>query len=51
MPLSVTRLNAEAVSVEFVDALIRVALADGREVQAPIASFPQDCRAEGPVVI
>ena len=38
MPIS---LSAEAIDVEFVDASIRVALADGREVSAPIAWFPR----------
>jgi Protein of unknown function (DUF2442) len=41
MPISATRLSAQAISVEFVDASIRVALADGREVSAPIAWFPR----------
>jgi hypothetical protein len=34
MPIS---LSAEAIDLDFVDASIRVALADGREVSAPIA--------------
>jgi hypothetical protein len=38
MPIS---LSAEAIDVDFVDASIRVALADGREVSAPIAWFPR----------
>ena len=38
MPIS---LSAEAIDVDFVDASIRVALADGREVSAPIARFPR----------
>jgi len=41
MPISATRLNALATGVEFVDASIRVALADGREVSAPMAWFPR----------
>jgi hypothetical protein len=38
MPIS---LSAEAIDVDFVEASIRVALADGREVSAPIAWFPR----------
>jgi Protein of unknown function (DUF2442) len=38
MPIS---LSAEAIDVDFVDASIRVALADGREASAPIAWFPR----------
>jgi hypothetical protein len=34
-------LSAEAIDVDFVDASIRVALADGRDVSAPIAWFPR----------
>jgi hypothetical protein len=41
MLISATRLNAQAMSVEFVDASIRVVLTDGREVSAPIAWFPR----------
>jgi hypothetical protein len=41
MPISANRLNAQALSVEFVDASIRVILADGREISAPLAWFPR----------
>jgi hypothetical protein len=41
MPISANRLNAQALSVEFVDASIRVILADGREILAPLAWFPR----------
>ncbi|HEY3622789.1 MAG TPA: DUF2442 domain-containing protein [Roseiarcus sp.] len=41
MPISTSRLSAEALSVEFVDAPIRLILADGREISAPLAWFPR----------
>ena len=41
MRISASRLSAQATSVEFLDASIRVALADGREVSVPIAWFPR----------
>jgi uncharacterized protein DUF2442/uncharacterized protein DUF4160 len=34
-------LNVQALSVEFVDASIRVILDDGREISAPLAWFPR----------
>ena len=41
MPISANRLNVQALSVEFVDASIRVILDDGREISAPLAWFPR----------
>jgi hypothetical protein len=41
MPISANRLNAQALNVEFVDASIRLILADGREISAPLAWFPR----------
>lgn len=41
MPISANRLNAQALNVEFVDASIRLTLTDGREISAPLASFPR----------
>jgi len=41
MPISVNRLNVQALSVEFVDASIRIILDDGREISAPLAWFPR----------
>jgi hypothetical protein len=41
MPISANRLSAQALSVEFVDASIRVILDDGREISAPLAWFPR----------
>src|ERR1700675_1997886 len=41
MPISANRLDAQALSVEFVDASIRVILDDGREISAPLAWFPR----------
>jgi hypothetical protein len=41
MPTSVDRLSTEATSVELVDASLRVILADGREISAPLAWFPR----------
>lgn len=40
MPILADRLNAEAMSVEFVGDSIRVALTDGREISAPLEWFP-----------
>jgi Protein of unknown function (DUF2442) len=41
MPISANRLDAQALNVEFVDASIRLILADGREISAPLAWFPR----------
>ena len=41
MPVLADRLSARAISVEFVGALIRVVLTDGREISAPLAGFPR----------
>ena len=41
MPISANRLDAQALSVEFVDPSIRVILDDGREISAPLAWFPR----------
>lgn len=41
MPISANRLNAQALDVDFVDASIRLILADGREISAPLAWFPR----------
>jgi hypothetical protein len=41
MPISANPLNVQALSVEFVDASIRVILDDGREISAPLAWFPR----------
>jgi hypothetical protein len=41
MPISANRLDVQALSVEFVDASIRVILDDGREISAPLAWFPR----------
>ena len=40
MPILADRLNAEAMSVEFVGDSIRVGLTDGREISAPLEWFP-----------
>ena len=41
MPTSVNRLSAEATRVEFSGESVRVMLADGREISAPLAWFPR----------
>ena len=42
MPISANRLDAQALlNVEFVDASIRLILADGRDISAPLAWFPR----------
>jgi len=41
MPTLASRLNAEAMSVEFVADSVRVVLTDGREISAPIEWFPR----------
>lgn len=41
MPISANRLGAQARSVEFVDASLRIVLADGREISAPLEWFPR----------
>jgi Protein of unknown function (DUF2442) len=41
MRISANRLDAQALNVEFVDASIRLILADGREISAPLAWFPR----------
>ena len=41
MPISANRLNAQALNVEFVDASIRLILADGRDISAPLAWSPR----------
>jgi hypothetical protein len=41
MPISAHPLDVQALSVEFVDASIRVILDDGREISAPLAWFPR----------
>jgi hypothetical protein len=41
MPTSVDRLSTEATSVEFLGDSVRVRLADGREISAPLAWFPR----------
>lgn len=41
MPISANRLDARALNVEFVDSSIRLILADGREISAPLAWFPR----------
>jgi hypothetical protein len=41
MAILADRLNAEAMSVEFVGDSIRVALTDGREISAPLEWFPR----------
>jgi hypothetical protein len=41
LPISTSRLSAEALSVELVDASIRVIVADGREISALLAWFPR----------
>lgn len=41
MPILADRLSAQAMSVEFVGASIRVVLTDGREISAPLAWFPR----------
>jgi hypothetical protein len=39
MPISANRPNVQALSVEFVNASMRVTLDDGREIPAPFAWF------------
>ena len=41
MPILANRLSAQAMSVEFVDASLRIGLTDGREISAPIEWFPR----------
>jgi hypothetical protein len=41
MPILADRLSAQATSVAFTGASIRVVLTDGREISAPIAWFPR----------
>jgi hypothetical protein len=41
MAISANQLNVQALSVEFVDASIRVILDAGREISAPLAWFPR----------
>lgn len=41
MSTSVDRLSTEARSVEFVGDSVRILLADGREISAPLAWFPR----------
>jgi hypothetical protein len=41
MPISANRLDAQALNVEFVNACIRLILADGREISARLAWFPR----------
>jgi hypothetical protein len=41
MPISASRLSAQATSVEFAEDSIRIVLADGREISAPLAWFPR----------
>jgi hypothetical protein len=41
MPISANRLDAQALNVEFVDASIRLILADGRDISAPLAWSPR----------
>lgn len=41
MPILANRLSAQAMSVEFVDASLRIVLTDGREISAPIEWFPR----------
>jgi hypothetical protein len=41
MPISASRLNAQALNVGFVGASIRLTLTDGREISAPLAWFPR----------
>ena len=41
MPISANRLDAQALNVEFVDASIRLILANGRDISAPLAWFPR----------
>jgi hypothetical protein len=48
VPISANQLSAQAMSVEFVDASLRIVLTDGREISAPIEWFPRlrDASAE-----
>ena len=48
MPISAVKLDASAVDVTVTDDRIRVVLADGRELAAPLAWFPRlaDATAE-----
>ena len=41
MSTSANQLSAEAISVECEDDVVRFALADGREIAAPLAWFPR----------
>ena len=41
MPISANRLDAQALNVEFVDDSIRLILANGRDISAPLAWFPR----------
>jgi hypothetical protein len=42
MPISASRLSAQATSVEFAEDSIRIVLADGREISAPLAPRLRD---------
>ena len=41
MPTSVVEFNSSAVDVQIDSSLLRVSLADGREVAAPLECFPR----------
>jgi Protein of unknown function (DUF2442) len=47
MPILADRLSAQAASVGFADDSIRLILADGREISAPLAWFPRLRDASG----
>lgn len=48
MTISAIRMNSDAVDVETTDTVLRVTLADGRELSAPLEWFPRlrDATAE-----
>jgi hypothetical protein len=41
MTISAIRMNSDAVDVETTDTVLRVTLADGRELSAPLEWFPR----------
>lgn len=41
MAISAIRMNSDAVDVETTDTVLRVTLADGRELSAPLEWFPR----------
>jgi len=45
MAISAIKMDSDAVDVETTDSVLRVTLADGRELSAPLEWFPRLCDA------